>query len=356
MSKIDENVSTEEIDMMHEGLLRSADARAQLPHVDFDRISKLALDAYAVSKRQETTAEQGNAFSADADSETQHMKQRAAGDLARLAGQDSVMDEPRRGFTTDLVAAFVVPVILVGLVYMLVMNLGSEVGSTALVIFLAILAGIAIATARRLFGSRSSNQEGQFSKRRPGLFSSQSSGAVAAGALVLLAGGLTTLYVANRQSEEKFMAGIEQLNTAMVWAIVESATDLTWKLAERQPAQAGMLLASARFPQRALDAEVRLSEDPSVARYSQLAAALKLRSGETKYTDYLTGRVIATRLKSLTLEPAPGVKREIELPKGMPAPPLESVVVVALKKGTDQATFVQPIDTAVKSLKMKYPY
>jgi hypothetical protein len=281
------------------------------------------------------------------------------------------MDEPRRGFTTDLVAALVVPVRLVGLVYMLVMNLGSEVGSTALVIFLAILAGIAIATARRLFGSRSSNQEGQFSKRRPGLFSSQSSGAVAAGALVLLAGGLTTLYVANRQSEEKFMAGIEQLNTAMVWAIaaskagvdpkttenvVESATDLTWKLAERQPAQAGMLLASARFPQRALDAEVRLSEDPSVARYSQLAAALKLRSGETKYTDYLTGRVIATRLKSLTLEPAPGVKREIELPKGMPAPPLESVVVVALKKGTDQATFVQPIDTAVKSLKMKYPY
>jgi hypothetical protein len=56
MSKIDENVSTEEIDMMHEGLLRSADARAQLPHVDFDRISKLALDAYAVSKRQETIA------------------------------------------------------------------------------------------------------------------------------------------------------------------------------------------------------------------------------------------------------------------------------------------------------------
>lgn len=371
MSKKEEIVSADEMSLMHEDLLRSAEARARLPSVNFDRISKLAAEAYRTGSRGAEAAEPGTAYAEIAAIATRQMKQRAAMDVGRLIeiGMGST-DTPRRGWVTDLLAGFVVPAAFVVLVSKLQSDFGNDAGWWALALSGLVFVVLALAAARQIFRSRSPLGAARFMEGGPTFrtFSWQSGGSIAAGLFVLLVGGWFAMRETNQQSVQKLEASIRQLNKAVAWAIaarqagadrettsrvVANATDIQWNAALSWPTQSGMLLASAELPGHAVYAEVRLSEDPSRARDSVLAAAVRLRNGDTKYTDYLVGKVIAADLNTVTVMPSSGVKHAIDLPKGEPAPPLQSVVVMALRKGKNEATYIQVIDTAVADLKAK---
>jgi hypothetical protein len=365
MSKKEDIVSSKEMGLMHKDLLRSAEARAQLPSINFDRISKTAAEAYRAGSRRPEATEREMAYAANAAIVTRQMKQLAMMDVGRLIENGEAATSAPRGWVTDLLSAFVVPASLVGLVYILESGFGNFTGKVALALSGVAFIVLALLTASQIFRSHSLLKVVRFKEGAPSTFSTfswQSGGSIAAGLFVLLVGGLFTIRETDQQSVQKLEASTRQLNKAMAWAIaarqagadretisrvVADATEIQWNAASSWPTQTGMLVASAEIP-RLAHAEVRLSDDPSRARDS-----VRLRNGETKYTDYFVGKVIAANLSTVTVMPSSGVKRTINLPQGEPAPPIQSVIVMALRKGKNEATFIQAIDTAVADLKAK---
>ena len=364
MTTLTAHNARQDMDAVHERILRAVEASEKLPEVDIDEISRVAANAYETAMNRGGSLEQAEAMALaaleDSTRDSAWMRDRAMGELT--AGRWSASPRARTGreFGFDFLFAALLPTVAGALVWWLAKLQSDLAAKAAFGVFGAafLLASIAAVIALKNVGHV---------RKAGGGWNEMlvhSGGAMASGFFFLLALSVFVYDQRERVNNGELEAGLERVNQAAAVTLaalksgatvpqtqdaVTRVTAANWIKVEPNSNVKGAVLARAYLP-HTMTAELRLAS--TSAQAPSLTSYLKSKSGEVLYADYILGTVVKADFDKVTVQvDGATTPQVIALPRGTLPPPVRSQVVAAISRADNTTVFLQPIDAVVVDLK-----
>ena len=373
MEKTVFTVSDQQMEEVHEQLLRVAEAREALPGLDLARVSEVASRAFWAAQSEGKSLEEAEyglvAALQESSADSLKMRVQAIKDLNDQPTQPQpVLDRaPRREFLSELLSGAVVPFSVAAAVYWVAVHYGQAKTEDVLLVVVLVLFVVAAAAVvfyllrKLIMGNGRTASSGSVNR-----YFRHSHGTVVAGLAMTAVLGFYALTEGDRKQNHEIEISLEKLNQGVAVAVaasraevtlaktqkaVDRATAVDWVKVRSLPTTGDMVLARAESPQLLVHAEARVVNDASAATGRTLASYVVSKSGETRWADYVVGKVVAADLDSVTIEVSPQNRKIVSLPSGTLPPPVGTEVVAAVNRVDGKATFLQSIDTVLLGLK-----